>query len=157
MNTILNIATKIINASCGQVLLLQLKDKMSGFAISISSDSKNGFYASSDSKIILLLGLFLNVPINRLMSIVDCEIKQKELKEVLSRVEIWMEVALNTRVDFVLNKKHPVTINFKDMKFVLFQNGNANDKIIIQVYNFYCLVSECIANNENLVIVEDIG
>ncbi|MEL6562054.1 MAG: hypothetical protein AAFQ94_27960 [Bacteroidota bacterium] len=121
--------------------------------IIVKSDMNNGFYVSSDSSIVKLIKLFIDYE-NNLEGVDLIKLKPSLLLKIKFRMELWIDVALKSRIDLVLNSNHPIEFIYKGEKTVLFQKNNSNDDIIIKVFSFYTLVCECIENTNELFIVE---
>lgn len=121
--------------------------------IFVTSDMNNGFYVSSDSSIVKLIRLFIDYePV--LEGFDSIKLGTDSLQKVRCRVELWIDVALMSRIDLVLNDNHPTEFLYKGKNILLFQKNNSNDDILIKVFGFYNLVDNCIKNKDELIIIE---
>lgn len=118
--------------------------------INIIGNNNNGFYASIRSNIVLLVKLFFDTSLDKEKESYD----KNYILNVKEKIELWLEVSLNMRLDFNLNTNHPLKYDFKGKEIILYAKNGSQDKILRQVFELYELVEESLKNETNIQITK---
>ena len=118
----------------------------------ISSNHPSDFFISEDSNLVLLMRLFFSFNFTKAN---EYQLDRVSLREAKERIEIWVEVSLNTRVDLGLNKNHPKTFFINNKEVVLYQKGGPHDAILIQVLELHSIIQQCLINDSPLKITQE--